>query len=128
MTLIDTSAWIHSLRRDGDREVRQRVRALLHAGTAAWCPMVRAELWNGARAGHEQAVLRDMERDLVELPLTPEVWDRAYQLARTARAHGITVPTIDIVVKACADHYRSGLLHTDEHLHLLAELAPDATR
>ena len=30
--------------------------------------------------------------------------------------------------KACADHHRSGLLHTDEHLHRLAELAPDATR
>ena len=67
-----------------------------------------------------------MERDLVELPLTPEVWDTAYRLARTARARGITVPTTDIVVKACADHHRTGLLHMDEHLSRLAELAPDS--
>ena len=46
--------------------------------------MVRAELWNGARAGHEQAVLRDMERDLVELPLTPEVWDTLKALVTKA--------------------------------------------
>ena len=67
-----------------------------------------------------------MEHDLVELPLTPGVWDTAYQLARTAHAHGVTVPTIDIVVKACADHHRTGLLHMDEHLRCLAELAPDS--
>jgi predicted nucleic acid-binding protein len=123
VTLIDTSAWIHSLRRDGDREVRDQVRALLAAGTAAWCPIIRAELWNGARAGHEEAVLRDMERDLVELPLTPKVWDTAYELARTARGQGLTVPTTDIVVQACANHHGAGLLHADEHLRRLTELA-----
>ena len=125
MTLIDTSAWIHSLRRDGDREIRERVAALLTAGSAAWCPLVRAELWNGARAGHEQKVLRDMERDLVELPLTPAVWDAAFELARTARARGLTVPTTDIVVQACANHHGIGVLHADGHFRHLGRLAPE---
>ena len=126
MTLVDTSAWIHSLRRDGDRQIRGRVAALMTAGSAAWCPIVRAELWNGARGGHERKVLRDMERDLVELPLTPEVWDAVYELARTARAHGLTVPTTDIVVQACANHYGAGLLHADGHFGHLAGLSDDA--
>ena len=125
MTLVDTSAWIHSLRRDGDREIRERVAALLTAGGAAWCPLVRAELWNGARAGHERTVLRDLERDLVELPLTPDVWDVAYELARTARARGLTVPTTDIVVQACANHYGTGLLHAGGHYRHLGELASE---
>jgi predicted nucleic acid-binding protein len=49
MRLIDTSAWIHALRADGDSAVASRVRALLEMGEAAWCPMVQLELWNGAR-------------------------------------------------------------------------------
>ena len=106
MTLVDTSAWVHSLRRDGDREIRGRVAALLIAGSAAWCSLVRAELWNGARGGHERKVLRDLERDLVEFTLTADVWDAAYELALTARARGITVPTTDVVVQACAKPLR----------------------
>ena len=125
MTLVDTSAWVHSLRRDGDRDIRERVAALLAAGSAAWCALVRAELWNGARAGHERNVLRDMERDLVEFPLTPEVWDAAYELARTARARGITAPTTDIVIQACANHYGTGLLHADGPVGHLAGLVAE---
>lgn len=127
MTLVDTSAWIHSLRRDGDRAIRERVAALLTAGSAAWCPLVRAELWNGAQAGHERKVLRDLERDLAELPLTPDVWDAAYELARTARSRGLTVPTTDIVVQACANHHGTGLLHADGHFRHLAGLASPRT-
>ena len=122
MTLIDTSAWIHSLRRDGDPRIRDRVASLLVAGTATWCPIVRTELWNGARGGREQRILREMERDLLELPLTPAVWATADELARTSRARGITVPTVDLVVQACANHHGASLLHADQHLRLLAEL------
>ncbi len=126
MTLVDTSAWIHSLRRDGDREIRARVAALMTAGSAAWCPIVRAELWNGARGGHERKVLRDMERDLVELPLTPAVWDAVYKLSRNARARGLTVPTTDIVVQACAHHYGTALLHADGHFGHLGKVSEEA--
>ncbi len=48
MTLVDTSAWIESLRPSGDRAVAERVRSLLVNGDAAWCAMARLELWNGA--------------------------------------------------------------------------------
>ena len=66
-----------------------------------------------------------MERDLVELPLTSDVWDAAYELARTARARGITVPTTDIVVQACANQYGTGLLHADGHFGHLGRLAEE---
>ncbi len=37
---------------NGDRDVAERVRALLETGEAAWCPMIRVELWNGVRGIH----------------------------------------------------------------------------
>ena len=67
-------------------------------------------------------MLREMERDLLDLPLTPAVWNTADELARTSRAQGVTVPTVDLVVQACANHHGTSLLHDDQHLRLLAEL------
>ena len=67
-------------------------------------------------------MLREMARDLIELPLTAAVWNTADELARTSRARGITVPTVDLVVHACANHHGASLLHADQHMRLLAEL------
>lgn len=122
MTLIDTSAWIHSLRPRGDAAVAQRVRSLLEAGEAAWCPMVRLELWNGARGDHEKRVLRDMERNLVELDMDQAVWNAACELACKARRQGITTPATDIMIAACARYHGAGMEHDDEHLSILATL------
>lgn len=119
MTLIDTSAWIHSLRPRGDAAVTQRVRFLLETGEAAWCPMIRLELWNGARGDHEKRVLRDMELNLVELAVDQAVWDASFELAREARKRGITAPATDIMVAACAKHHGVGIEHDDEHLAAL---------
>ena len=69
MKLIDTSSWIEQLRRDGDATVRVRVEELLSAGEAAWCPIVRLELWNGARGEAERQVLREMEADIPTLEI-----------------------------------------------------------
>jgi predicted nucleic acid-binding protein len=122
MTLIDTSAWIHSLRPRGDATVTQRVRQLLETGEAAWCPMVRLELWNGARGEHEKRVLRDMDRDLPELAIDEAVWRKGRDLARKARRSGITVPATDLLIAACARHHNVSIEHDDEHLAALTRL------
>jgi hypothetical protein len=44
---------------------QELMEAILVAGDACWCPVVRLELWNGARGSQEKRVLRDME---VQLP------------------------------------------------------------
>ena len=56
--LVDSSLWVHQLRRSGDRAKRERVNALLEAGLAAWCPPVRLELWRGVVTESERAALR----------------------------------------------------------------------
>ena len=45
--LVDSSLWVHQLRKSGDAGKRDRVNALLESGEAAWCPAVRLELWRG---------------------------------------------------------------------------------
>ena len=122
MKLIDTSAWIHALRPGGDQGVTGRVRALLEAGEAAWCPMIRVELWNGAQGEHEKRVLREMGRQLIELPISQEVWKHAVELACDARSKGKAVPTTDILIAACAICHGVPIEHTDEHFGLIATL------
>jgi predicted nucleic acid-binding protein len=87
--LVDTSAWIHALRRDGDASVRDLVRAATVEGHAVFCDMVLLELWNGAHGAAEQRLLRELERDLEKVPTPPEVWEAAAALARTCRAAGV---------------------------------------
>ncbi len=48
MKLIDTNCWKQSLRRKGIPEVRSYVAAVLERDEAAWCQLVRLELWRGA--------------------------------------------------------------------------------
>ena len=102
--------------------VTERVRFLLEAGEATWCPIVRLELWNGARGAHENRVLRDMERDLPELCIDSVVWRVAYDLARKARRRGITAPATDVLIAACARHHAAAIEHDDEHLTALVKL------
>lgn len=124
MVLVDTSSWIHMLRADGDKTVRARVEALLQGGTACWCPLIRLELWNGARGDRDKKALRDFERRLPELPITDEVWSLAYSLARKSRAAGATAPGSDILIAACAQFHDVPLEHEDTDFDRL--LAPES--
>lgn len=122
MIPIDTSSWIHLLRPDGDPTARGRVEAAL-AGTACWCPIVQLELWNGARGEREKRVLYDFARVLPSLPIDADVWCAAYELARRARARGVTVPAIDVIIMACARHHGTGLESTDDDFNSLRRVA-----
>ena len=118
--LVDTSAWIHFLRPDGDPGVRDRVIATLEAGTARWCAMVRLELWNGARGARERQVLREFERLVPELATSDDVWRRADDMVRACRAAGVTVPATDALIQAVAAHHGAQLEHADQDFVRLA--------
>ena len=124
MVLVDTSSWIHFLRPGGDAAVRARVESLLQNGTARWCPMVRLELWNGAGGDREKKVLKEFERLIPELEITPEVWSAAYELARRCRAAGVSAPACDLVIHACARYHGAGLEHADGDFSQIAPSDP----
>lgn len=122
MKLVDTSAWIEQLRRGGNPATRARVEDLLSSGEAAWCSVVRLELWNGARGQAEQKVLREIESEIPSLEIGSLVWDLAVALASEARKRGLTVPATDLLVAACARHHGVAIEHSDSHFDLIAEL------
>lgn len=120
MKLIDTSAWIHGLRPDGNPKIKERVRALLDSGEAAWCAMVRLELWNGARGEHERRVLKDIDAFINDLEISSDVWRKAGDLAQKARAHGKIIPSTDLLIAACARHHGVEIEHADAHFDTIA--------
>lgn len=121
LTLVDTSSWIEALRKDGDPEVTKRVFSLMSEGTACLCDMVILELWNGARGEKEKQGLTELEEALRFLAIDWSVWKVAKGLARTCRSLGLTIPTTDLLVFACARWHDVELEHCDEHFNLLKE-------
>lgn len=119
MKLVDTSSWVHLLRRNGNPLVASRVRTLLANGDAAWCEIVRLELWNGVGGDSDRKNLRALEGALPVLPITDDVWQEACELADLCRKTGKTVPAQDLLIAACARHYGLELEHDDNHYGLI---------
>ena len=120
--LVDSSMWVHQLRKGGDPGQRDRVNALLEAGEAAWCPVVRLELWRGVTNDAERKTLRRYEALLPDYEITAETWERAIRLANRGRATGVTAPLADLLIFACAKLNDLEIAHDDEHFDALAKL------
>jgi predicted nucleic acid-binding protein len=120
--LVDSSLWVHQLRKGGDLAKRERVVALLQRGVAAWCPPVRLELRRGVTNDAERKTLRHYEALLPDYAILPAVWGRAIRLADRGRAAGVTVRLADLLILACAKHYGLELAHDDAHFEQLAKL------
>ena len=122
MTLVDASSWIEFLR-GRTSEPGRRVKSLLIRGQAAWCDMTLVELWNGARGKAEKDVLEALEREVRIYPITEQVWAGACELARRCRNEGLTVPSTDIIIAACATVHKLELEHCDRHFEGILPLA-----
>jgi predicted nucleic acid-binding protein len=120
--LVDTSSWIHQMRPKGDPAVRARVEALLRAGEAAWCAMVRLEIWAGIGDARERRAWRAYESVIPDLPIDTGVWEAALDLAGRARRAGKTIPAADILICACAGRHDVTIEHADAHFDMLAAI------
>jgi predicted nucleic acid-binding protein len=120
--LVDTSAWIETLRTSGDPAVRARVSALTADDRVVLCDQVRLELWNGARSAADRRLLHSLEQQLETVPTAPEVWALACDYARAARDQGLTLPAADLLIAACANYHGLGLIHQDAHFESLAQM------
>ena len=72
--------------------------------------------------GREQEVLQEFARALPELSIDEAVWREAYDLAKRARARGITVPAADLVIAACARHHGAALETADTDFAILTTM------
>ena len=122
MKLVDTSSWVEYLR-GRESEAGDSVEVLVLSGEAAWCDMTLVELWHGVRGTKEKRELAGMENEVERIPVNAEVWRLASKLALRCREKGITVPTSDIVIAACAVTHKLELEHCDKHFDDLLPLA-----
>jgi len=116
--LVDTSAWIEFLR-ERESKTADGVEALLAEGEAGWCDLIATELWNGARGEKERKALQELEEAVTLFPLDTAVWQQARRLAQKCRQVGVTVPTVDLVVAACAFRHGLEIEHDDEHFDIV---------
>jgi predicted nucleic acid-binding protein len=122
MKMVDSSSWVHALRRSGDETVRERVRILVTTGQAVWCAAIRLELWAGVGADPERQMLTKFEQRIPELPITDEIWQEACELADRCRKAGRRVPSNDLLITACARHHGVELESADAHFDFLKTL------
>ncbi|HRQ88679.1 MAG TPA: PIN domain-containing protein, partial [Bacteroidia bacterium] len=122
MKLVDTSAWVHALRRQGNPAIKARLTELVTLGQACWCPVVRLELWAGVGVDPERRVLRVFEQRIPELSITDDVWQLACDLADRSRRAGTTVPPNDLLIAACARHHGVEVEAADAHFEFLRKL------
>ncbi len=122
MKLVDTSSWVEYLR-GADSEAGNRVEALVLSGEAAWCDMTLVELWHGTRGSEEKRGLAEMEKEITKLAVDGRVWKLAFRLAARCREKGLTVPSTDLVIAACAVAHRVDLVHCDRHFDRILPLA-----
>lgn len=122
MKLVDTSSWIEYLR-ERKSNVSERVEALVLADEAAWCDMTAVELWHGARGAREKKELAALEQEITVLSIDSGVWQKARLLAIRLREAGVTVPGSDIIIAACAVHYKLELEFCDAHFDRILPIA-----
>lgn len=119
MTLIDTSSWVHFLRRKGDVRVKQRVTRLLVAGESAICELVAVELWMGVGSVEDSTDLQELVELVPCLEINAESWMLARKLAQKCREAGRLVPSSDLVIAACAFCHGAEIDSEDAHFALL---------
>ena len=61
MKLVDTSAWVEFLRRQGDPQAKKAVATLLEDGLTAYTCPIRFELLSGARPDEEADLQRALD-------------------------------------------------------------------
>jgi predicted nucleic acid-binding protein len=83
---------------------------------------VRLELWRGVTNDAERKTLRRYEALLPDYEISAEVWQRSIQLADRARASGVTVPLVDLLIFSCARTHGLEVAHDDTHFDELTKL------
>lgn len=121
MVLVDSSAWIEALRRNGDLRVKLAVEGLLDAYEAQWCSPIRLEVLEGARKD-ERARLGRWFSVIPYRPVREDDWERAVALAWRLRNDGLSVPWLDVLIAAVAIHDGLRVYAVDRHFREISRL------
>jgi hypothetical protein len=124
MILVDTSAWIVSFKKAGNHDLKEFVKQAIVSGHAVTSPIIVLELLQGCRSVEERDSLRTKLESLDLLPITPAVWEQAYDLGFSLRRRGLTIPTADLIIATLALENKTFLVHHDEHFEMIVPYFP----
>ena len=116
--LIDTSAWIESFKKTGNKSLQQLIIKTLDSSQVATTNIIILELLQGCRDKKEYAEMKMRLESLELLPTNGKVWDTAYNAGYNLKKNGITIPTIDLIIASIAKAYDYTLIHHDKHFRL----------
>ena len=119
MILVDTSGWIASFKKAGNHDLKEFLRQAIISGHAVTSPIIILELLQGCRSVEERDSLRIKLESLDLLPITPVVWEQAYELGFSLRRKRLTIPTVDLIIAALALENNTILLHHDDHFEMI---------
>lgn len=119
--LIDTSAWIESFKKTGNKSLQQLIIKTLDSSQIATTNIIILELLQGCRDKKEYAEMKMRLESLELLPANGKVWDMAYNAGYNLKKIGITVPTIDLIIASIAKAYDYTLIHHDKHFRLVTK-------
>lgn len=116
--LVDTSVWIQCLSK-ADPGLMRQVGELQRERTARLARPILAELLQGARSEAEEAVIGEIETQVISLPELGATWHDAGRLSKRLRAHGQTVPLPDCYLASLALGHAASVLTLDRHFETL---------
>ncbi len=120
MHLVDTSVWIHVLRRPGIARIQQLLKPMIVGGNAAITEWILLELMVGIRTSESaDSLIRKME-PLHRLPFPAEKWNEAWKLATSLRKEGISASASDCFISIVAIAHEATLVHCDADFELIA--------
>lgn len=127
MVIIDTSAWIEALRQHGKADVKKKIAHLMDEDQARFCDPILLELRNSSPRGAEKSRFNAVLSLVPSFPATETAWMLAGKYAEKLRSRGISVPAMDILIRAIADENGAACYSLDADFALI-EKGLKATR
>lgn len=119
--LVDTSAWLHALRKDFIPLVKDRVEMLLGNDLVVTTGIVKLELLGGTKTEKEYHRLTEFLDSVDYVPTSEIQWMKACEMAFSLRRKGITIPSTDLLIAACALSVDAVVMHADAHFDLMSK-------
>jgi predicted nucleic acid-binding protein len=122
--LIDSSVWIPTLRNDGPKSLKLRVRDWVMENRVAITSIVKVELISGAANDQDLEFLQDQLRGLSSILLSEDQFEEAGRTGFELRKQGITVPAADLIIAMAASVGGLTLVHADKHFEVIRTVLP----
>jgi predicted nucleic acid-binding protein len=111
--LVDSCVFIGLLRegRDPIAELAERI----PLDQLATCGMVRLEVIRGLSQPKARRILEEFMDVMLNVPTDNRLWEQATDLAWKLGRSGVTLPSGDIIIAACAQRLPAAVLTYDKH-------------